>query len=191
MKTNKIIHLMSGGLDSTTLLYKMVGDGVDVHCLLINYHARHNQHELNFARGHCRRLGVNYSTFETSSLGGLTKENWRVGNRNMILASIAGWKAAEMGYNTITLGCNAADRDYFPDCRQEFWDSINKSFPLAGYDIKVEVPFIDKSKAWIGGLAQELGVPMHEVWTCYQPTESGPCNECPACLKLKEAVCGQ
>lgn len=180
-----IIHLLSGGLDSTTLLYDLKQQGHSIHCLLCDYKQRHVQ-ELTFARFHCNRLGILFTTIELPALHGLTETSWIVPNRNAILLSIAVNVAANANADTVTIACNRDDSDYFPDCRKLFLDSINTAVKAAGYDIEICAPYLDWTKARIGGLAQEMGVPIHQIWTCYRGG-SEPCGECPACLKLKAA----
>ena len=67
-----IIHLLSGGLDSVTMLYDLKAQGHSIHCVLFDYKQKHVQ-ELTFAKGHCHRLGVLFTTIELPALGGLTE----------------------------------------------------------------------------------------------------------------------
>lgn len=180
-----IIHLLSGGLDSVTMLYDLVGQGHLVHALLFDYRQRHRR-ELEWAKYHADRLGVQYTVMQLPALGGLNQHSWIVPNRNAILLSLAVNLAVRASADTITIGCNAEDADYFPDCRKPFIDSMNAALKAAGFNIEICAPYIDKPKAWIGGLAQHMGVSPKEIWTCYQGGAE-PCGECPACKKLMEA----
>lgn len=181
-----IVHLLSGGLDSVTMLYDLKSQGHSVHCLLCDYKQRHVQ-ELGFAKGNCHRLGVLYTTIELPALGGLTDENWIVPNRNCILLSLAVNLAMQANAGTVTIGCNKDDEAVFPDCRMAFLQLFNTMLATSEIHVEVCAPYLDKSKAWIGGLAQELGVPTHQIWTCYRGGEK-PCGECPACKKLEAAL---
>lgn len=180
-----IIHLLSGGLDSTTLLYDLHGQGHSVHCLLFNYKQRHVQ-ELTFAIGHCRRLGVLWTTVELPELG-VVEGSWIVPNRNAVLLSMAVSFAVRAGAETVTIACNADDSDDFPDCRKPFIEAMNQSVKAAELNVEICAPYIDWPKWKIGGLAREIGVPIHELWTCYRGG-SKPCGECPACKKLAAAL---
>jgi 7-cyano-7-deazaguanine synthase len=186
MIPKSIVHLLSGGLDSVTMLYDLHGQGHLVHCLLVDYRQRHVQ-ELEFAKLQCRRLGVLFTRIELPSLGGLNDTDWVVPNRNAILISIAVNTAIQMNAGTVTIGCNADDAEMFQDCRQEFLSSMNASVRSAGYDIEVCAPYIDWPKWRIGGHAKSIGVPINEVWTCYLGGEK-PCGLCPACEKFKLAM---
>lgn len=186
MITKHIIHLLSGGLDSVTMLYDLRQQGHSVHCLLFDYKQKHIQ-ELTFAKGHCHRLGVLYTTMELPPLGGLTDESWIIPNRNCIMLSLAVNLAVQAKAETVTIGCNKDDESMFPDCRMAFLQLFNTMLTTAEIKVEVCAPYIDKMKWEIGGLAREFGVPSHEIWTCYRGGEK-PCGECPACKKLADAL---
>jgi 7-cyano-7-deazaguanine synthase len=63
---------------------------------------------------------------------------------------------------------------------------MNDAVKSAGYDIEICAPYLDWPKWKIGGLAQEMGIQVNEIWTCYQGGET-PCGNCPACKKLESA----
>ena len=186
MISKTIIHLMSGGLDSTTMLYELHSKGHNIHCLMFDYKQKHVQ-ELTFAKLHCHRLAVLFTVKELPDLSGLTDENWIVPNRNAIFLSMGVNLAVRAKASTITIGCNADDRDSFPDCRKEFIDSMNQSCKAAGYDIEICAPYLNKHKWEIGGIARNLHIPSHEIWTCYRGGAK-PCGKCPACEKLTLAM---
>lgn len=186
MNPKTIVHLLSGGLDSVTLLYDLHNQGHLVHCLLVDYKQRHVQ-ELEFAKLQCRRLGVRFTRIELPRLGGMNDTDWVVPNRNAILISMAVNTALQMKAETVTIGCNADDAEMFPDCRPEFLSAINAVVRAAGYDVEVCAPYVEWPKWKIGGHARNIGVPVNEVWTCYRGGEK-PCGSCPACEKLKIAM---
>ena len=183
MKT--IIHLLSGGLDSVTMLYDLKAQGHSVHALLFDYQQRHKQ-ELLWAKQHASRLGVLFTTMDLPALGGLNEQSWIVPNRNAVFLSVAVNVAHSAGADTVTIGCNADDAENFPDCRKEFLDAMNAAVCAAGYDVEICAPYIDKRKWEIGDLARQFGIQKANVWTCYRGG-SEPCGECPACQKLREA----
>ena len=187
MINKTIVHLLSGGLDSVTMLYDLKQQGHNVHCLLFDYGQCHVQ-ELTFAKGHCHRLGVFYTTMELPPLGGLTDDtHWIVPNRNCILLSIAVNLAVQAKADTVTIGCNKDDESGFPDCRMAFLQLFNTMLTTAEISVEVCAPYLDKSKAWIAGLAREMAVPTNEIWTCYRGGAK-PCGQCPACKKLNAAM---
>ena len=191
MIPTKVLVCGSGGADSMTALYESVADlgPENVAVIGFDYKAPHNSRELNFMRGHCRRLGVNYKISELPPLGGLTKKNWIVPFRNGVMLLVAANFAVEIGADSIIIGCNKDDADYpFPDCSAGFIADMNKVVKSSGYDVEIRAPYINKMKWEIIGIAREHGVPLHELWTCYQPKDGKQCGECPACLKLKSAI---
>lgn len=180
-----IVHLLSGGLDSVTLLYDLKQQGHSIHCVLFDYKQQHVQ-ELNFAKGHCHRLGVLYTTIELPALGGLTDESWVVPFRNPIMLSLAANVGIRAKAEEITIACNRDDAEQFPDCRQEVLSAMNQVLKLSGYKAQIAAPFLAWPKWKIGDLARELGVDTSQIWTCYRGG-SKPCGECPACKKLEGA----
>lgn len=179
------IHLLSGGLDSVTMLYDLYRT-VRVHCVLFDYNQPHVQ-ELTFAKLHCHRLGVMFTTMTLPPLGGLTDESWIIPNRNCIMLSLAVNLAVQAKADTVTIGFNKDDEAAFPDCRMAFLQVFNTMLTTAEVPVEVCAPYLDKSKAWILNLSKELSVPTHEIWTCYRGGKE-PCGQCPACKKLEEAM---
>ena len=151
-----IVHLLSGGLDSVTMLYDLHGDGCKVHCLLVDYKQPHVQ-ELAFAKGHCHRLGVLFTTEVIPQLGGLTDADWIVPNRNAILLGLACNLAVRSKAEIVTIGCNADDEAAFPDCRMAFIQAFNTMLTVSQVPVEVCAPYLDWPKWKIGGLAREIG----------------------------------
>jgi len=180
------VLLLSGGLDSVTLLYALRGEGCVIHPLLIDYQQPHLR-ELVYAEAHCRRFGLTPTRLTIPALGGLSESGWIVPFRNGILISLAVNLAVHTRSEVVCIGCNAGDAEMFPDCRRSFLGTMTSAIDWAGYpDIGIYVPFLLWNKARIGGLAREIGVPTEEIWSCYTAGPE-PCGRCPACLKLKEA----
>ena len=180
------IHLLSGGLDSVTLLYDLHRQGRKVHCLMFDYKQRHIV-ELDYARWHCKKLKVPFTIKVLPDLGGLTKDDWIIPNRNMIFLAHAVNVANAVGADHITIGCNADDESYFPDCREPFLTAFNKATAAAGYQITVAAPYLYMPKSDIFKSAKMLGVDMKMIYTCYYGRQK-PCWKCPACIKLAQAM---
>lgn len=181
-----IIHLMSGGLDSTTCLRMLLDEGHSVHCLLVNYGQAHSK-ELWFAEHTCKKWGVKFTTIDLPKLGGLTDESWIVPNRNCILLSLAVNLAVQGKADTVTIGCNKDDENDFPDCRMAFLQLFNTMLTTAEVPVEVCAPFLDWPKWKVGALARDKGITVQDVWTCYRGGDK-PCGECPACKKLQAAT---
>lgn len=146
----KAVAIVSGGLDSTTLLHGLVNGGVDVtQALSFNYGQRHSK-ELEYARKSCELLHVPWSLIdlwssglpdllsssESTLLAGsntdvpeghYAEENMKatvVPNRNMIMLSIAAGVAVTKGANMIAIGVHAGDHFVYPDCRPKFLRAV-------------------------------------------------------------------
>lgn len=181
-----IIHLLSGGLDSVTMLYDLREQGHKVHCLLFDYGQPHRQ-ELGFARMHCMSIGEPFSEIKLPPLGGLTDESWIVPNRNAVLISHAVSLAVRSNAGTVTIGCNADDAENFPDCRKAFLDAMNGAVRVAGYSVEICAPFLEVPKWQVVAKARILGVELWKTWTCYRGGDV-PCGKCPSCEKLRAAI---
>ena len=191
MTPTTIVHLLSGGMDSVVMLYDLQANkGNFIHCVLFDYKQQHVQ-ELTWAKHHCVRLGVLFTTIEIPQLRGssLTDGNGGVvvPNRNAILLSLAVNVGVEVGAELITYACNKDDEAMFPDCRMAFVKAFNALLSESQINIEVCAPYMNKAKWEIADLGRQLGVNLDETWSCYKGGQS-PCGECPACLKREEAL---
>jgi len=185
-----IMHLLSGGLDSTVMLYDLVGQGHKVHCVLLDYRQRHVQ-ELTWARLHCKRLGVLFTTIEVPQLRGSELTDGSGGVvvpcRNAVFISLAVNLAVAAESDTVTFGANKDDSARFPDCRLAFVQTFNTMLLTAELPVEVCAPYLDKPKSWIASLGQEIGVRLDETWSCYAGGVR-PCGKCLACKKREAAL---
>ena len=74
-----------------------------------------------------------------------------------------------------------------PKTIKAFLDAMNTAVRASGHNVEICAPYLDKPKAYIGGMAQQMGVRPNEIWSCYKGGAE-PCGECPACLKLNAAL---
>jgi 7-cyano-7-deazaguanine synthase len=186
-----VLHLLSGGLDSTVLLYDLVHQGHHVHAVMFDYGQTHVA-ELNFAAEHCDRVGVNMTTLRLPRLRGsqLTDgavKSYVVPNRNAVLLSIAANLAVVAGAESVTFGSNMDDAEGFPDCRRPFVDAVNRALVAAEVPVEVCAPYIDTPKTGIVAIGRALGVRMDRTWSCYSAGPE-PCGSCPACQKRSAAL---
>ncbi len=191
MNKTKIVHLLSGGMDSTVLLYDLHGEGEHVHCVLFDYGQKHKQ-ELEFAKLHCQRLGVLFTTIMLPQLKGSTLTDGSGGvivpNRNAIMLSLAVNLAVCAKAELVTFAANKDDEETFPDCRNDFVTAFNAMLKSAEITVQVCVPYIDKPKWWIARKGSDMGVVMSQTWSCYRGGDV-PCGECEACKKREAALC--
>ncbi len=207
---SKAVSLLSGGLDSSTMLAYVISKGYDVTALSFDYGQRHRR-ELISAKKIAEHYKVDHRIMKLDlrTIGGsaLTSDIevpdvnidsigkeipvTYVPARNTILLSIALGLSETIGANKIFIGANYIDYSGYPDCRPEYFDSINETFRLGtkagveGNPIKVEAPFLRYTKADIVKVAHELNVPLEMTWSCYNGGEKA-CGRCDSCkLRLK------
>lgn len=186
-----VVHLLSGGLDSTVLLYDLLQQQCQVHCILIDYGQKHCRKELGVASMICERLKVPRSRIDIPPLLGSRLTDGRcsfvVPNRNMVMLSLAVSIAADQEADSVTYACNKDDHEVFADCRPDFVAAMNVAVRAAGVRVEVCAPYIEMTKRQIVDKGHKLHVPLNQTWSCY---EAGPlpCGTCPACIKRHEAM---
>lgn len=187
-----VIHLFSGGLDSTVLLYDLLKQGCQVHCLLFDYGQKHRR-ELSMAVGHCERWQqIPRSRLEIPPLMGSKLTDGKassvvVPNRNAVMLSYAVSMASAIRADCVTYACNADDAAEFPDCRPEFVAALNAAVKAAELKVEICAPYIGLTKKQIVEIGRGLGVKFENTYSCY---EGGfePCGKCQACEKRKAAL---
>jgi 7-cyano-7-deazaguanine synthase len=201
----KAVVLVSGGLDSTTVLAIAQTQGFDCYTLSFDYGQRHRV-ELQAAASISQKMGaVEHKTVELDlrTIGGsaLTDDSLKVPEeetegipvtyvpaRNTVFLSIAlGW-AEVLEANHIFIGVNAVDYSGYPDCRPEYIKAYEQMANLAtkagveGHKLSIESPLIHLSKSDIIKKGIELGVDYSLTISCYQADEQGrACGLCDSC----------
>jgi 7-cyano-7-deazaguanine synthase len=201
----KAVVLLSGGLDSATVLAIARSEGYDCHCLSFDYHQRHVA-ELAAAKQVAQALGAKeHKVFQLdlSLFGGsaLTDASIAVPQapsegipvtyvpaRNTIMLSVALAWAEVLGANDIFIGVNALDYSGYPDCRPAYIEAFQRMANLAikaaieGSPVKIHAPLIDLSKARIIQRGTALGVDYALTVSCYQADAEGrACGKCDSC----------
>jgi 7-cyano-7-deazaguanine synthase len=199
----KAVVLVSGGLDSATVLAIARDRGFDCHALSMDYGQRHES-ELIAAHRVTAALDVPLMILllDLRAIGGsaLTddidvpeKETdgipvTYVPARNTIMLSVALGYAEVLGADDIFIGVNAVDYSGYPDCRPEFIAAFQAMARLAtragveGAPTTIHTPLIDLSKADIIRKGMELGVDYALTISCYQADEEGrACGRCDSC----------
>lgn len=201
----KAIILLSGGLDSLTVLAQASKQGYQCYALSFDYGQRHNA-ELKAAKKIAKQYQVvkhKVVNLGLGSIGGsaLTDEHIEVPThpqegipvtyvpaRNTIFLSFAlGW-AEVLGLNEIFIGVNAVDYSGYPDCRPEFISAFQNLANLAtkagveGSEFKIHAPLINMSKSEIIKQGIALGVNYAQTVSCYAADKKGQaCGVCDAC----------
>lgn len=201
----KVLMLLSGGLDSTTLLAHLTEQGHLVDCVSFDYGQTHRR-EIEAARHFANVYGSDYDIvklpgiFVGSALTGdapmpaghYTDESMRatvVPNRNMVMLSIAISLALQRNFHAVAYAAHADDRGVYPDCRPAFIEAMRTAACLCDWQqIQLLTPFADWSKRAIYQEALRLGVDVDRTWSCYTGGDT-PCGTCGACSARREAMC--
>ncbi len=206
----KAVILLSGGLDSATVLAIAREQGYEPYALSIAYGQRHNAeldaaHRLAIASGvkQHQLIQVNLDAFGGSALtdasiavpeaptSGIPVTY--VPARNTLFLSLAlGW-AEVLGARDIFVGVNAVDYSGYPDCRPAFIEAFERLAAVAtkagvdGDRFVIHAPLIEMSKAEIVRAGTRLGVDYAQTVSCYQADASGrACGRCDACRLRRE-----
>jgi len=202
-QTPKAVVLVSGGLDSATVLAIAREQGYECHALAVDYGQRHRS-ELDAARRVTAAAGVPLKILplDLRAIGGsaLTADIevpqggttgipvTYVPARNTILLSLALGYAEVLGSDHIFIGVNAVDYSGYPDCRAEFIAAYQAMARLAtkagveGAETTIHTPLIDLTKAAIIERGIALGVDYRLTVSCYQADREGrACGVCDSC----------
>ena len=203
----KAIVLLSGGLDSATVLAHARAQGFDCYTLGFDYGQRHRS-ELHAQKRVAEALGQHphrMIRLDLAAIGGsaLTSDEFDVPTegvaeggipvtyvpaRNTVFLSIALGYAEVLGAYTLFIGANAVDYSGYPDCRPAFIEQFERLANVAtsavdgGPSFSVQAPLMTLTKAEIVALGSELGVDYGLTVSCYLADETGrACGRCDAC----------
>jgi 7-cyano-7-deazaguanine synthase len=206
-QNKKAVVLLSGGLDSATVLYWTVNKGYQPQALIFDYGQRHSR-EVASARALCKRSHVPFHIVRLelpwggSSLldkkaalpkakrvkdVGAQIPSTYVPGRNTLFLSYGLSLAEAAGAGAVMIGANALDYSGYPDCRPDFISAMSKVFKLGtkagrqGRPIKIVAPLLKLTKSQIIKLGINLGVPYGLTWSCYRGGKK-PCGTCDSCL---------
>lgn len=206
---SKAVVLLSGGLDSSTVLAIAMERGHDAIALTFDYGQRHDK-EIRCAREVAKALGAVEHIVLSMPIGplldsslthadkavpeGRSREDIAGGipstyvpSRNIIFLSIAASVAESMGAESVFIAANAVDFSGYPDCTPEFIRAFQRVMDVgtrAGKDgrpVRIEAPVIGMTKAEIVREAVRLRVPLELTWSCYKGGARA-CGRCDSCL---------
>lgn len=205
-RNRKAVILLSGGLDSATVLYWAKARGLVPVALIFEYGQRHDR-EVDSAKALCRLTGINFhlikfempwqgsSLLDQNAKIPKAKSIGRIGSRipstyvparNTIFLSYGLSLAEATGAGRVMIGANALDYSGYPDCRPDFITAMSRVFKLGtkagrqGRPIEIVAPLLKLSKARIIKLGCKLGVPYELTWSCYRGGKR-PCGTCDSC----------
>jgi 7-cyano-7-deazaguanine synthase len=204
------VAIVSGGMDSVTMLYLLVEQGNHPLVLSFDYGQKHVK-ELEFADFHADRLGLRHKVVDLSSVASLLTNSALVGpadvpeghyaddvmkqtvvpNRNSMMINIATAAAINLGAKLVGIGVHAGDHPIYPDCRPSFIHSLHATLMIAneGFvrpDFNIFAPFCMIGKEQIVSIGDDLNVPFQKTWSCYKGGELH-CGKCGTCVERREA----
>lgn len=206
---SEAVVLLSGGLDSSTVLAIALERGYDVVALTFDYGQRHRR-ELESARLVAEHFGVKEHIVLRLELGPLLSSaltrpwleipegrareravhdipSTYVPSRNIIFLSIASSIAESRGSEAVFIAANAVDFSGYPDCTPAFIEAFQRVLDVGtragvqGRGIRVEAPLLAKSKRDIVLEAVRLRVPLEKTWSCYKGGTKA-CGRCDSCM---------
>jgi len=212
----KAVVLVSGGIDSSTVLAMVKRDGYQIYAISFDYMQRQiielskiKQFIKNYNVSDHRTIKIDLSGFKGSALTDSSvdvpkyKTDKELGEdipvtyvpaRNTIFLSYALGYAEVIGAHDIFIGTHMTDYANYPDCRPEYLKSFEDMANLAtamgvgGNKIKIHAPIIHMSKTEIVATGLKLGVDYSSTISCYDPTEEGEsCGKCHSCLTRLKA----
>ncbi len=206
----RAVILLSGGLDSATVLAMARKQDFECYALSVNYGQRHHA-ELAASQRVARKLGAHEHrviSIDLTAFGGsaLTDDNIAVPEqassgipltyvpaRNTIMLSLALAWAEVLQAQDIFFGVNAVDYSGYPDCRPEYVEAFERMANLAtkaaveGRPLTLHAPLLHLSKAEIIREGMRLGVDYALTVSCYQADEAGhACGRCDSCRLRRE-----
>ncbi len=207
MPKEKVIVLLSGGMDSVTAFYQALQDYEVIGGLTFDYGSKHNPKEIPFAKYHCELHGVPHQVIELPFVGATFQSSLLVGGeeipeghyaaenmkstvvpfRNGIMLSIAGGFAESLGAKGVVIAAHSGDHAIYPDCREDFLSAMDRALQLGTYEnIRLISPFARVNKTEIARIGHGLKVDYGKTWSCYKGLDVH-CGVCGTCFERREA----
>lgn len=206
----KIVAIVSGGMDSSVLIYDLLSQGHELDLISFNYGQKHKI-ELTYAAKISQQLKLPHKIVDITNLtsllskstltsdapvpdGHYAEENMKltvVPNRNSIMLNIAAAYAITNEASSIATAVHSGDHFIYPDCRPAFIDALEQLLRVAndGFlpdDFQVLAPYVHISKDRICARGAELDVPWLDTWSCYKGGDIH-CGSCGTCFERREA----
>lgn len=216
-KSKKAVILVSGGIDSSTMLAMLKNQNFEIYAISFDYMQRHaielqkiqkfiktyNVKDHKIVSINLRAFGGSaltddnievpkYKNTKSDNVQGMTSTY--VPARNTIFLSYALGFAETVGAHDIFIGAHASDYANYPDCRPEFFKAYEEMANLGtkegtlGQKIRINTPLMEMTKSDIIAEGLKLGVDFSNTISCYDPTEEGrSCGKCLSCIVRLEA----
>ena len=203
----KVVVLLSGGMDSVTVLYQAIHDYEVLGTVSFDYRSKHNHREIPFAAYHSKKLNIPHRVIDAGFIGELfdsallqneqaipdghyeeeVMKKTVVPFRNGIMLSIVCGYAESIGAKGVVIAAHSGDHAIYPDCRNNFMEAMAAAMKLGTYaEIELLSPFVAIDKTEIARIGHRLGVDYSKTWSCYKGRELH-CGKCGTCVERKEA----
>lgn len=200
------ILVLSGGMDSTTLLHERK-EQIAL-AVTFDYGSKHNAREIECARKNCEMLGIEHLVIPLEFMGRYFKSSLLIGGedipeghyeddnmkstvvpfRNGIMLSIAAGLAESRGLKKVMLANHGGDHAIYPDCRPGFVSAMGEAIRQGTYDgIVIDAPYTDITKSDIARIGKKIGVDYSLTYSCYKGGEKH-CGKCGTCVERMEAL---
>ena len=169
------ILILSGGMDSTTLLY----DYQERIALAISfdYGSNHNAKEIPFAQLHCERLGIKHIVIPLDFMGKYFRSSLLEGD-----------EAIPNDLQYIMMANHGGDHTIYPDCRPEFVEAFDAATQAGTFNgVRLLSPYCHMTKGQIAVRGKALGINYAETWSCYRGGDKH-CGKCGTCVERQEAL---
>jgi 7-cyano-7-deazaguanine synthase len=199
----KCVVVLSGGPDSATVAYWAKAQGYQIYPITFNY-GQIAVKETESARKIAETLGVTTKVIDLSALKEIFSTVTSLCNtdipltsefsqpiivpfRNGIFLSVAVAYAVSVATDKIFYGAQCSDAPFYPDCRREFYEALEKAAKLGTCQgITIKAPFSDVKKSDVIKEGANLGVPFNLTWSCYLDGAMH-CGRCESCVNRKRA----
>lgn len=200
------LMVLSGGMDSVTMLHEYASE-IDM-AVYFFYGSNHNERELQYARMHCRELGIELIEIDLSFIGkhfhssllegadAIPEGEYDFDNmkstvvpfRNGIMLAAAAGIAESNGLEVLMIATHAGDHALYPDCRLSFINAMSKAIQEGTYDgICIKAPYTLLSKTDIAIRGKRLGIDYSKTYSCYRGLEKH-CGRCGTCRERRQAL---
>lgn len=201
---SRAVVVFSGGQDSTTCLVKALKDFDEVHAITFDYGQRHRL-EIEIAQQLANELGVcshkilDARLLNELAISSLTRDDIAVSHelqenglpnsfvpgRNILFLTLAGIYAYQVGAEVIITGVCETDFSGYPDCRNEFVQSMNDALSKGmdkPFDIQTPLMWLNKAETWaLADNYNALELIKEKTLTCYNGIIGSGCGDCPSC----------
>lgn len=206
MDTKDTLLVLSGGMDSTTMLYEYkerIGA-----CVNFSYGANHNAREAECARANCRHLGIELIEIDLAFMGKYFRSSLLEGAdaipeaeyapdniastvvpfRNGIMLSVAAGLAQSRHLSCVMIANHGGDHEIYPDCRPSFISSMGEAIAAGtGNEVRLEAPYTLLTKNDIARRGASLGVDYSLTYSCYKGGDKH-CGRCATCIERRQAL---